>query len=429
MYRIPYPVSNKQQFLFRRFDKQHSLRLDTMGSAEQYIYESGEIMRKLKDSVVLHHAGDDQDSRYVLQQGNKYYELSKETFDIISLLQQGREEADVISELQERKTGIEASEMEALIDYLEAERLFEGQQESQKKRLSDMWGKKKLLTPEKISRLPSFKFMFKTPVMITVFLLMSVWLIEVINKECFFRTIGYLSGFSFGNYLLVFLIIVGISLAHETGHVMALRYHGCTPGDFGCGFYITFPSFYVDVSQANLLPDSKRVMVDIGGIYFQITVILLLVAANLWLQSESVAFACYLSTLMAIANLLPFTKSDGYFIFCDWLGSSDPFHDAISLLKKRKEIHRLTRKELGILFFSLIYASCMTALVVSCLLRVPVSFSYLSKVVWKIKSDSIYSLNMSLNSIITFVLNVLPSLVVILFAGNIIRSVCKETAQ
>ena len=53
-------------------------------------------MRKLKDSVVLHHAGDDQDSRYVLQQGNKYYELSKETFDIISLLQQGREEADVI---------------------------------------------------------------------------------------------------------------------------------------------------------------------------------------------------------------------------------------------------------------------------------------------------------------------------------------------
>ena len=70
MYRIPYPVSNKQQFLFRRFDKQHSLRLDTMGSAEQYIYESGEIMRKLKDSVVLHHAGDDQDSRYVLQQGS-----------------------------------------------------------------------------------------------------------------------------------------------------------------------------------------------------------------------------------------------------------------------------------------------------------------------------------------------------------------------
>lgn len=386
-------------------------------------------MRKLKDSVVLHHAGDDQDSRYVLQQGNKYYELSKETFDIISLLQQGREEADVISELQERKTGIEASEMEALIDYLEAERLFEGQQESQKKRLSDMWGKKTLLTPEKISRLPSFKFMFKTPVMITVFLLMSVWLIEVINKECFFRTIGYLSGFSFGNYLLVFLIIVGISLAHETGHVMALRYHGCTPGDFGCGFYITFPSFYVDVSQANLLPDSKRVLVDIGGIYFQITVILLLVAANLWLQSESVAFACYLSALMAIVNLLPFTKSDGYFIFCDLLGSTDPLQDAVALLKKRGKTQQLTGKQLAILIFSLFYGLCMAALVVSCLLRVPASIAYLRKVLLELQSDSACYLELSLHNIISFMLNVLPSIVVILFLRNIIRSVCKETAQ
>lgn len=386
-------------------------------------------MQKLKDSVVLHRTGQNQDSRYVLQQGSKYYELSRETYEIISLIQQGREEVDIISEIQKQNMDVEASEVEVLIAFLNAERLFEGQQEPQKKKLSDMWGKKTLLTPDKISRLPSFKFMFKAPVMIAIFLLMTFWLMQVLNKEYFFQTVGYLSGFSFWNYLLVFLLIVGISLAHETGHVMALRYHGLTPGVFGCGFYITFPSFYVDVSQANLLPDSKRVLVDIGGIYFQVAAILLLVTANFWLQSISVAFACYLSALMAIANLLPFTKSDGYFIFCDLLGSTDPLHDAVALLKKRGETQQLNGKQLAILFFSLVYGLCMAALLMSCLLRVPASISYLRKVLLKLQPDPACSLEMNLHSIMSFILNVLPSIVVILFLQNIIRSVCKETAN
>lgn len=386
-------------------------------------------MRKLKDSVVLHRTGQNQDFRYVLQQGSKYYELSQETYEIISLIQQGREEADIISETQKQNMGIEASEVEALIAFLDAERLFEGQQEPQKKRLSDMWGKKTLLPPDKISRLPSFKFMFQAPVMIAVFLLMTFWLMEVLNKEYFFQTVGYLRGFSLWNYLLVFIVIVGISLAHETGHVMALRYHGLTSGEFGCGFYITFPSFYVDVSQANLLTDSKRALVDIGGIYFQMAAILLLVTANLWLQSKCIAFACYLSALMAVANLLPFTKSDGYFIFCDLLGSTEPLQDAVALLKKRGKTQQLTGKQLAILIFSLFYGLCMAALVVSCLLRVPASIAYLRKVLLELQSDSACNLELSLHNIISFMLNVLPSIVVILFLRNIIRSVCKETAQ
>ena len=383
-------------------------------------------MRKLKDSIVLHQTEHNQVHSYVLQQGTKYYELSPETFYILSLIQQGMDEADIFQEIRKKNAAIEESEIEALINYLDSERLFEGQQEPQKKRMSDMWGKKTLLTPEQMGKLPSCKFFFQKPVMIAVFLFMAFWLAEVLNKEYFFKTVGYIYEFSVGNYILVFLVIVGLSLAHETGHIMALLYHGYSPGEFGCGFYLTFPSFYVDVSKANLLPSSKRILVDIGGIYFQVMAILLLITANLWLQSKSVAFSCYLSTLMAIANLLPFTKSDGYFIFCDMLGSNDPFHDAISIMKNRKPIRHLTKNQLAVLLLSLFYALCMVALVVSCLLRLPASFKYLSRAIWILKANPIQSVDRNLTNIMPFMLNVLPSFVIILFVRNIVMPVLKE---
>ena len=201
---------------------------------------------------------------------------------------------------------------------------------------------------------------------------------------------------------------------------MALKHCGYSAGEFGVGFYIVFPSFYVDVSRANLLTNRQRALVDIGGIYFQMTVIIILTALNRWVQSESIAFACYLSALMAIANLLPFTKSDGYFLLCDLLASTDPFHDAIKLLKEKKPIRLWTKNQTAIMISSLFYSLCMGVLAIGCFLKLPVSFRYIRELIRVLQSNPLERPDMSLSSILAFAVNILPSFIILVFAKNCI---------
>lgn len=383
-------------------------------------------MRKLKNDVVLHKTEQGKQSHYVLQDGSNYYELSHETYIILSMMKQGAEEKEIMDKLNEQNTAIGEAELNALIDYMDSQKLFEGQKKQETRGLTDMWGKRTVLSSEKIGRLPSCPFIFCKGVIITIVLYLTLWLSKVLNSGYFFKAVGYLRDFGPAQFLYVFVIIIGTSLIHETGHVMALKHCGYSAGEFGVGFYIVFPSFYVDVSQANLLTNRQRALVDIGGIYFQMTAIIILTALNHWVQSESIAFACYLSALMAIANLLPFTKSDGYFLLCDLLESTDPFHDAIKLLKEKKPIRLWTKNQTAIMIFSLFYSLCMGVLAIGCFLKLPVSFRYIQKLIRVLQSNPLERPDMSLSSILAFVVNVLPSFIIILFGKNIIMYFIKK---
>ena len=240
-------------------------------------------MRKLKNGVVLHKTEQGNQSHYVLQDGSSYYELSPETYIILSMIQQGAEEKEIMDKLNEQNTAIDEAELNALIDYLDSQKLFEGQKKQETRGLTDMWGKRTVLSSEKIGLLPSCPFIFCKGVIITIFLFLTLWLSKVLNSGYFFKAVGYLRDFGPAQFLYVFVIIIGTSLIHETGHVMALKHCGYSAGEFGVGFYIVFPSFYVDVSRANLLTNRQRALVDIGGIYFQMTAIIILTALNHWI--------------------------------------------------------------------------------------------------------------------------------------------------
>ena len=361
-------------------------------------------MRKLKNGVVLHKTEQGKQSHYVLQDGSNYYELSHETYIILSMMKQGAEEKEIMDKLNEQNTAIGEAELNALIDYMDSQKLFEGQKKQETRGLTDMWGKRTVLSSEKIGRLPSCPFIFCKGVIITIVLFLTLWLSKVLNSGYFFKAVGYLRDFGPAQFLYVFVIIIGTSLIHETGHVMALKHCGYSAGEFGVGFYIVFPSFYVDVSQA-----------------FQMTAIIILTALNHWVQSESIAFACYLSALMAIANLLPFTKSDGYFLLCDLLASTDPLHDAIVVLKEKKPIRLWTKNQTAIMIFSLFYSLCMGVLAIGCFLKLPVSFRYIQELIRVLQSNPLERPDMSLSSILAFAVNVLPSFIILAFAKNCIK--------
>ena len=117
-------------------------------------------MRKLKNGVVLHKTEKGKQSHYVLQEGNSYYELSHETYIILSMMKQGAEEKEIMDKLNEQNTAIGEAELNALIDYMDSQKLFEGQKKQETRGLTDMWGKRTVLSSEKIGRLPSCPFIF-----------------------------------------------------------------------------------------------------------------------------------------------------------------------------------------------------------------------------------------------------------------------------
>lgn len=118
-------------------------------------------------------------------------------------------------------------------------------------------------------------------------------------------------------FLYFFLFGFIICLFHEIGHASALSYYGKKAGDIGVGFFLFYPVFYCDVSEAWFLKKNERVVVNLGGIYFE------LLAANLFIIStymtDNMIYVCLASLILfrTILNLNPFLRRDGYWILSD----------------------------------------------------------------------------------------------------------------
>jgi hypothetical protein len=128
------------------------------------------------------------------------------------------------------------------------------------------------------------------------------------------HTYTYYTMASSGSLITALFILLGI-LFHEIGHASACYASNVQPGLIGFGFRGIFPTFYTDVSDVWMGDRNQRLMVDAGGIYFQ-----LIYAAFLSLFVPSLPellAAVQISVLLAIASVLPYFKFDGYWIMSD----------------------------------------------------------------------------------------------------------------
>jgi hypothetical protein len=109
-------------------------------------------------------------------------------------------------------------------------------------------------------------------------------------------------------------------LVHEFGHATACRRFGASPGEIGFGLYLIYPAFYTSLTEAWRLPRKQRAVVDLGGIYFQS--LLTLILYGLFAITKQ---AGYLLSIAFIAgtitfSLNPFLRLDGYWMLNDLLG-------------------------------------------------------------------------------------------------------------
>lgn len=120
--------------------------------------------------------------------------------------------------------------------------------------------------------------------------------------------------------VVVYVAILLSTLFHEFGHASACCYYNIPPGAIGVCVYLNMLVFYADVSNVWHLSRDKRVVVNLGGVYFQMILLIPIYIAYYITQSDFIAYLLLSFNLNFILVLNPFFKFDGYWILSDMLG-------------------------------------------------------------------------------------------------------------
>jgi putative peptide zinc metalloprotease protein len=109
-------------------------------------------------------------------------------------------------------------------------------------------------------------------------------------------------------------------LFHELGHASACVRYGAKPSNIGLTIYLMFPAFYSDVTDAWRLKRWQRVIVDFGGVFFELIVGAIYVVCYTFTQWAGLKIAILAIASSCILYLNPVFKFDGYWALSDALG-------------------------------------------------------------------------------------------------------------
>jgi putative peptide zinc metalloprotease protein len=183
-----------------------------------------------------------------------------------------------------------------------------------------------------------FRPLFLPPVVLSLlaaFVAVDVWLFFVHGVAQALRQ----SILHPGLFLPLFLAVVVAAAFHEIGHAAACRYGGGTPGKMGCGLYLAWPAFYTDVTDAYRLGRRARLRTDLGGVYFNVVIILATVGAYFVTGFEPLLLLVVISHFEIVHQLLPVVRLDGYYIVADMTGVPDLFARIGPILRSLKPGH------------------------------------------------------------------------------------------
>lgn len=131
--------------------------------------------------------------------------------------------------------------------------------------------------------------------------------------------------FTPGGILAYALALSFVKCAHELGHALAAKRHGCRVPTMGLAFLVLWPVPYTDTNDVWRLPDKrKRLGVAAAGVRTELLVAVWATLAWAVLPDgllRAMAFPLATTTWIATLaiNASPFMRFDGYFVLSDWL--------------------------------------------------------------------------------------------------------------
>lgn len=245
------------------------------------------------------------DNTYLLLYQNKTLSVGYLVKDILQLLQKGIFEPTRISESLQKEHNfvINKEDIEqtiSLIDKFVLEKVN-----------SSFLKFGKLINPEYIPFKLNFifdKFIFYTS-FACVFIL-NILISIIVSHESINSTSGWI--------VLVILLLI-ILFFHELGHSLSAKKFGINCKEIGIGLYLIFPVLYTNLGESWKLKKEKRIIINLSGIYFQL-VIGTIIGVLAWLMNSAVlSYLFFTNFTIALLNLNPFFKLDGYWVIADLL--------------------------------------------------------------------------------------------------------------
>ncbi|WP_338812001.1 hypothetical protein V9L05_11385 [Bernardetia sp. Wsw4-3y2] len=184
-------------------------------------------------------------------------------------------------------------------------------------------------------------------------------------------------------YMSLYFLIIFIFVFHEIGHAAAALHFGIRAPKIGYGFYLVYPVFFTQISEAWKLQPKKRMIINLGGVYFQWIAGSLFIlldyfnigSTHIWSGVVTMNF------IRLIYSFVPFMKADGYWIFSDGFELTNlrkKSNQFLSAIFKSLSIHKarqITKTKLQ--FYALSFFSIGTIIFFS------FWFVFLSIMVWK----------------------------------------------
>ena len=117
--------------------------------------------------------------------------------------------------------------------------------------------------------------------------------------------------------LFLFLTYILTALIHEIGHIAACNRFTKKNGEIGICVYFIFPVFYSNITPIWTATKQQRIITNLAGVYIQLYIVaffyfIYLITGNIQIQN-----VVAISTVVILYQLIPFIRTDGYWILSD----------------------------------------------------------------------------------------------------------------
>lgn len=181
------------------------------------------------------------------------------------------------------------------------------------------------------------------------YIMVSVIFVALTLDAVFFLTTKDLLTFSnkVNAYTIIGLLLfmLASSFFHELGHASACKRFGIKHGGIGFGLYLNFPVLYTDVTEVWKLDRSRRRVVNIAGVYFQLMCIIPIIVCFMLTDSDVLRYMIIIMNFGFVMTLNPFFKFDGYWMASDILGVPNLRQRSKEII--RYYINKLRRRSIG----------------------------------------------------------------------------------
>ncbi len=318
----------------------------------------------IKPDVTIHKFDStDATFSYVIGYNDRHWKVNEIVYLIFGYISNGSSIESIPEKLEsENNIVISEEKLQFIINevFVKNGLLVDTEEQTKKRKDKGMWLRITVIPQKVVEKFSFLKVMFVKYIFILCGVLTALFFIYFNFYYINNSSMDELYHANFKEWIMVLLFIMISTVIHEFGHSSALMACGERPGRIGAGFYMIMPVFFADVHNSWNLSRKQRVVVDLGGVYFQGVFLIMCWAVNeIALHMSAISYFIAFSCIQIVGNFNPFLKMDGYWMLSDSLGISNLYDTiwniTLGRIFRRKSCHQIPVKITVILYVYIIF--------------------------------------------------------------------------